>query len=139
MVEAEGIPPTANVASTGFGLNYLKNWVYAYSGVQDIPNSEFTLVDTTSGGGVIVGTVYFAIGNASAGQSDDIRFKVFMNDEVIYETEVGAANATFLSQNTVYVELIIPPFTKLKITAHDLVAAASINASAIFTGRVYDV
>jgi len=138
MVEAEGIPPTASVASPGFGLNYLKNWVYAYSGVKDTPNSEFVLLETTSGEGIIVGTLYFAIGNASAGGSDDMRFKVYMNDEVIYETEVGNSSATYLAQNTVYVELIIPPSTKFKVTSHDLTAAAANNTSAVFTGRVYD-
>jgi len=137
MPETDAIPVSASIASTGLGIRYIGNWAYAYSGVQDVPNSEFTLLETTSGSGLIAGTVYFAIGNASAGQSDDIRFKVFMNDETIYETQVGNASATYLSQNTVYVEIIVPPFTKLKITAHDLTAAASINASAVFTGRVY--
>jgi len=138
MAEAEGIPPSASVASTGFGLRYVGNWAYAYSGVQDTPNSEFTLLETISGSGLIVGTLYFAIGNASAGGSDDMRFKVFMNDEVIYETEVGNSSATYLAQNTIYVELIIPPFTKFKCTSHDLTAAAANNTSAVFTGRVYD-
>jgi len=134
---AADVQPSASIASTGFGLRYIQNWAYAYSGVQDTPNSEFTLLETTSGSGLIVGRVYFAIGNASAGGSDDMRFKIYMNDIAIYETEVGNSSATYLAQNTIYVKLIVPPFTKFKCTAHDLTAAAGNNTSAVFTGRVY--
>jgi len=135
MAKAEGIPPTASVASVGPGLRYVGNWAYAYSGdlVTD-SNNELTMLEFTTGMGIIVAKIQF---NDLSGSADLFTYKIYLNDVLM-----NAYNATAFSteQNNPdpVLFMIIPPFTKVKCAAKNS-AANNRNVIVAFTGRVYDV
>jgi len=58
MAKAEGIPPTASVASVGPGLQWAKDRCFAYSGSFQIATTAFTMLEWNSGALTIMGTFY---------------------------------------------------------------------------------
>jgi len=133
MAEAEGIPPTASVASVGPGIRYLgKEHCYAYSGVINA-SGETTYLEFTSGSGYILAKIQAVTDQANG---DDFNIKFYLNDIV-----VGVAHAFFYSNSTYVLgaakwDLIIPPFTEVKITIQNINSAD--EWAVMLTGRVYD-
>jgi len=135
MALAESLPPDASTASTGLGLRYIADWVYAYSGTVAVSSSANQhLLDFTSGAGVIVGSVELHGAFAQIGQNQ-MNFKVFFNEETILATFWEATlDASFLDYPTT---LIIPPFTRCQMDMAQS-SGADKNMQMTFTGRVYD-
>ena len=135
MAEAEGIPPTASVASVGPGINYIKNWVYAYSGkVENAAGgsgSQSVLLEFISGDGFIVSN--FTWGISFAGSNDSYTTIKFNDLEVFTATIIESGGAVPFSP----LILVIPPFTK--VTMLWGIDGATKSATGVFTGRVYDV
>ena len=135
MAEAEGIPPTASVASPGLRLNYIgKEWVYAYSGAIAVI-TETPLIESVSGEGLIVANILF--GYASYGDAD-FAYRIYLNDIKIFSQRTDNA-ATPFAANITSPEIIIPPFSKVKLTAHNVTSGDEEDQIAILTGRVYDI
>ena len=133
MAEAEGIPPTASVASVGPRINYVGNFAYAYSGNITLPDA--TLVEAlnfTSGAGVIRSKFQYSV-DVDALSTEYLRLFITFNDEsIVYNFESRGAGA--ISDMPMY--LIIPPFTLVKVK---LQGGSDAIATAWMTGRVYDV
>ena len=131
MTEADVIQPSASIASTGKGIRYVGNWAYAYSGIIAVSNSEKTLLDFTSGAGVIVmqGEAF----NPSQ-SNDDLIFKIYMNDVIVQADTMW--NVQFYYGPT-GPNLIIPPLTHVKVTCENLTAATNRDVNYLLTGRVY--
>ncbi len=133
MTEADVIQPSASIASTGKGLRYIQNWVYAYSGEIAVNNVEGTLIEARSASGIIVGHFqqqYFG------GSSDNYKWRIYFNDQAI--AAVQEPGITTAVGNTFFqINLIIPPFTLIKITAQNVTDTSSNDMGAILTGRVY--
>jgi len=135
MAKAEGIPPTASVASVGPGINYAADWVYAYSGTVAVSGSIGSLLDFTTGAGVILGSIELHGSFAQIGQNQ-FRFRVQLNGATVIDTYWDATiDSSFIDYPT---SLIIPPFTRCQM---DLAQAsgADKDMQMTFTGRVYDV
>jgi len=134
MAEAEGIPPTASVASVGPGIRYVGNWVYAYSGEITVADSELVLLEFTTGSGIIVGNVQF---NATNVAGDDYIYFVKFNNipvqgyTVLESVDRGKADYP--------IAVVIPPFTLVTITARNVTDADGNAQMVSLTGRVYDV
>ena len=130
----EAVPSNASVASTGKGLRYIgKEWVYAYSGAVDANNDETDLINSTSGAGVIVGEVNF---NYLELATEDFTFTLYLNDMVIYAyTKDQTKDA---SPGNWFPKIIIPPLTKVKITAQNITDSTAREMAVALTGRVYD-
>jgi len=142
MAEAEGIPPTASVVVPGLSLNYLGEWAYAYSGtISASYNSETTLLEFTTGEGLCVTKFDFGMDDVAMDQATQIFYQVYFNDLVVmlrrdeFYGGIGVKSSTMLSTT---LNLIIPPFTKTKITGRQNDGTAH-NMYAVLTGRVYDV
>ena len=131
MAEAEGIPPTASVASPGLGLNYIGQHCYAFNNV-NVANSVLTLLEATSGSGYIVGTIQF---NYGEGTPDNFHYHVYLNEEV-YQVYITTAGDLYTSPDNL-IPILIPPFTKLKATAVNLSSSGTINQAISLVGRVY--
>ena len=134
MTEAEGIPPTASVASVGPGLRYIGDWAYIFTGPVTTDNVETTLLDTISGAGIIVGQFQVDYANAVV-YSEDLLFQVYINEQIIYRTTLSAATSNTPTEE---VEIILPPFTNFKITCTNTTNSSNRQGAVIFTGRVYD-
>jgi len=129
MVEAEGIPPTASVASVGLGIRYVGDFAYAYSGSSAPGSGPTTFLEFTTGAGLIVGKFELNADYAGIG-GNNLQIEIYFNDlKLVQERDVGN---DFVPGDTSY-DVIIPPFTKVQV---DL-GAASGTASVNFTGRVY--
>jgi len=134
MPETDAIPVSASVASTGKGIRYIGNWVYAYSGTVSVSSSSNQhLLDFTTGAGLIVGSVELHGAFAQIGQNQ-MNFKVFFNEETVLATFWEATlDASFLDYPTT---LIIPPFTHCQMDMAQS-SGADKNMQLTFTGRVY--
>ena len=137
MAKAEGIPPTASVASVGPGIRYLgKHWAYAYSGAVSNPaggeGSKTTLLDFTSGSGLIRSKVEFGVEWSG---SDDVYLVMSLNGldifNVNYKNPEGQAA---LTGQPFYI--LIPPETRFVMTWG--IDNVTKDGFAMLTGRVYD-
>ena len=126
---------SSNPAGTGSGLNYIGNHCYAYSGTVGVNGTETTLVEFTTGASVIRGQWLPQI-LVTAHHGDDIRFACYIDEEQIMATIVAAATGNDLT-GIIRVPLIIPPFTRIKITGQNISQNLSKDTGATFTGRVY--
>jgi len=128
---AADVQPSASVVSTGKGIRYIQDRAYAYSGIIGIDNSDTTLVEFTSGSGLI--TAKIQVQNGS-GSGDDMRYDVTLNGTIVARWTYSATpNVDPLPP----LYLVIPPLTVVKISGLNQTGASSRNHTAIFTGRVY--
>lgn len=130
MALAGELPPDASTASTGLGLRYIGEHIYGYSGIVSVNDSETTMLETTSGSGYIVAKVTFN----GLGAAEDFDHFVYLNDQVVqlYRSEDRPARA---SNN---IPLIIPPFSKLKLSAQNVTNTGGRDQVVSIVGRVYD-
>jgi len=133
MAEAvKSITASTYSVSTGLGLRYIGQFCYAYSGEHDVALSEVSLIDTVSGAGIIRGSAQFAYGEPTG---EDFRYLIYFNDLIIMNQVVSGTTDTPIGP--MFYKLIIPPFTKIKMTAQNLSASNAREQTALLTGRVY--
>jgi len=135
MAKAEGIPPTASVASPGLSLHYVGGHCYAYSGTVDVDATETDLLNFTSGAGYIVAR-WLPQYMVAAHVGDDFRFVVYFNNQIVASLIMAAA----ADRDAFYpgvVHLVIPPFTEVKATADNATQNVARLVGGILTGRVY--
>jgi len=138
MAKAEGIPPTASVASVGPGLRYLgTNHCYAYSGNVGVDNTTTTLLEFTTGSGYIVANIKFAYVDSNFLGAEDFFYKIRLNGLMVFGLIVDQAKISSGLMDW-ELDLIIPPFTDFLATASNESDTDSRNQAAKFTGRVYD-
>jgi len=135
MAEAEGIPPTASVASVGPGIRYVGNYAYALSGIIDTDNSETTFLDFTSGVGVIVADINVCY---PVDSGLDFMMKLYFNDVIVQQYLIVREFATMRGWGA-GLAMIIPPFTLVKLTGANVTSGATEELIASIAGRVYDV
>jgi len=136
MVEAEGIPPTASVASVGLGIRYIGTdpmYCYAFSGSVAVNNVETVLLEFTSGSGLIRATFQFYYPEIL---TDDYEYSIYFNDIVVGGHNVAESYRNMNPGIPMY--FIIPPFTKVKGTAINQETTDNNNQQLVLTGRVYD-
>ena len=135
MAEAEGIPPTASVASVGPGIRYLGTYAYAYSGVIGVADSTVELLNFTTGTGILKAHTQFFYAEDSR-DSEDIRYRVKLNGAVVQQGIIGVSDFEAWVYGFL---LIIPPFTEVICDALNVVSSSTRNQAVTITGRVYDV
>ena len=129
----EGIPyaSTNVIAGVGKDLNYVGKHCYAYSGVISVDNNENTLLEFTTGNETIKCLVDF---NYPINVSDDYLYQVYMNGLVVYAFVAGSGHTDLEGWPST---LIIPPYTKMKLTAKNIADTSANNQVVILTGRLY--
>jgi len=137
MAEAEGIPPTASIASVGPSLRYIGGeHAYAFSGSFGASTASQTMLDFISGSGYVVGELIvngqFNAGTGGGGLSI---WTLTLNDEIV------AVLGTDTHENDMppqcFQRLIIPPFTAVKLAMVSFENTAAELLTATFNGRVY--
>jgi len=138
----EAVPANASVASVGLGIRYVSDFAYATSGtVSCLFNTETTLLNFTSGAGIIVGKFDFGINDVAMDVGTQAYYQVYFNDLIVMFRRdemsggTGVKPATMLSAT---LHMIIPPLTKVKITALQSDGTAH-DCYAMLSGRVYGV
>ena len=137
MAKAEGIPPTASVASPGLGLHYIGRHCYAYN-IFGVSTTAVTHLDFTSGDGYIIGNFQCngAADMDNIGRGQETVFQIKFNGLTILQLKTSSE--TDDNNPTVFNQILIPPFTHL-IMAADSDAANFGKTSVAFVGRVYGV
>jgi hypothetical protein len=134
LVGGGGAPNVAgggNPAGTGTSLNYIGDHAYAYSGVVSVDDNETSLIDATTGALYIVGQVTFSYPEFS---SDNYRYRIHIDEQQVWGMEVGGGTDANLIDP---VDVMIPPFSRVRITADNSASSSSVNQVAILVGRVY--
>ena len=139
MAEAEGIPPTASVASVGLGINYIGQHCYGFSGEIGCSTSSITAFDFVSGSGYILFKATFTgpllYGDPNVGS--EANWQISLNDIVIANAHTDTAEGDIIQQPQL--TFLVPPFTKVKIEVDCKDIAAAYVSCAVLTGRVYGV
>jgi len=137
MEKAEGIPPSASVASVGLSGRYIGQHFYAYSGQTAAgADADALLLDFTSGSGYIVGQFQFTYATDTL-QDADARYTIKLNGQIVIRywdfQELRAGGDPHQP-----LPMIIPPFTRVETLANNVGAGSGQLMCSIFTGRVYD-
>jgi len=139
MAKAEGIPPTASVVVPGLSLNYAADWVYAYSGVVLIDNDPAqTMLDFTSGSGLIVASFSFGTGDSAFSAAQSIGYTLKFNNITIFEQfSTSDTDGTLSYDGAVFPQqIIIPPRTQVELLGFTT-DPNNISCYAMLSGRVY--
>jgi len=136
MAKAEGIPPTASVASAGPGLRYIGEHCYAYSGTQTTDGSNWSadtvLLDFTSGTGFL--KVKFNMAHDMI-TGNNLFMKILLNEVTVVNFK-SDGNPPHQPELINY-RLLIPPFTHVEYKFG--AQAVTCTATGWLIGRVYDV
>jgi len=125
-----------NPSGVGNTLNYIGDHAYAYSGGIDVDNNATSLLKFTTGGLYVKGRFQPQYFVANAGEAtEDYRFAVKFDNQEVSVTLIaeGTDRDAFYSK----VNLIIPPFTTVEVTAQNVSDSTTRSVGAIITGRVY--
>ena len=137
MPHTDVIPTSASTASTGKGIRYVgagnRQFAYAYSGIISVNNVETTLLEFTTGSGVIDTIIQFSEFAALA-TSRDYRYKIYLNDLVVGGVGI---NSGLEPDVRIPAYLILPPLTLVKCTAQNTIDSDAHNQLATMRGRVY--
>ena len=126
-----------NPSGIGTGLNYIGDHAYAYSGGIDVDENVTSLLKFTTGGLYVKGRFQPQYFVANAGQAtEDYRFAVKFDSQEVSSTLIAEGTDRDAFYNVV--NLIIPPYTKVEITAANVTDTNTRAVGAIVTGRVYD-
>lgn len=110
------------------------DFAVAYSGVVSADNTETTLIESTTGNYLFVGT-WLPQYMVASHTGDDYRFVVYLNNSIVASVIMAAAadrDAFYLQAN-----LIIPAYTQVKIIAQNTTDTTANNVGGILTGRLY--
>ena len=112
-------------------------WVYAYSGPTGASTSSQTVLDFTTGSKLIVGQ-FITCGSivfSSAVGGVKSAFKISLNDAIVAQTQVD--NQTDHSPGPLPVDLVIPPYTNVKVQVISDDTNANAQSTVLFVGRTY--
>jgi len=137
MEEAEGIPPTASVASPGLGLRYIGEHCYAYNLLQQTTSADPHL-DFTSGDGYIVADLVLCAAVKMTAGSDGgiVVWELELNDQGIAMFKTDSVEEDMPSN--FMTKILIPPFTHFVLNGASNYSTSGFFTSAQLIGRVYD-
>jgi len=131
----KGIPYASGniVAGTGKELNYIGSHCFAFSGVVSVDNNKANLLSFTTGKEYIEAWIQLY---ASTTQADDFEVEILVNDLAIISSEYEKSySGQFV--NGIPRRVIIPPFTKVDVTAQNTQGSTNADWSTTFTGKLY--
>ena len=126
-----------NPAGTGTSLNYIGDdpkHCYGYSGQLTVSNSAVTMLEFFTGSQYTVGKLQFTwttTGDEYTG--DDLLLQVFIDDQIVISNLGGSAH----DRARAYIELLCPPFARIKVTLKNASSATGHYGTIAYTGRAY--
>ena len=122
----------SNPTGTGSSLNYIGDHAYANSGEIAVTNSETTLLEFTTQNDYVIATVQF---NMLVDTADDMFYRIKINGETVngYLTQ-GAQQSTDSNND---IPILLPPFSKITMTAANVGSSTGRNNVCVVVGRVY--
>ena len=126
-----------NPAGTGTTLNYVGDFVYAYSGAASAASSSDTRLKFSTGSEIIVGQITGngACNAASLGDGNITAFTIQVNGETVSVMKVDTSTED--SPMTAVNDLVLAPFSEVTVLSQSNGAGASRLTTVLFTGRIY--
>jgi len=130
-----GGPPLGQAntfTGTAGGLEIYGDFAAAYSGITDVNNNEINLIEFTSGNYLFVGEwngYYY-----EAVYGEDFRFIVYLNGAAV---EAFTTEGSIRGHSRAILNIIIPAFSQVKITAQNVEDSTAREMLASLTGRIY--
>jgi len=137
----EGIPYASSnvIAGAGLELNYVGDYVYAYSGTIQATQSEDTSLEFTTGNKLIVGsmTVSGGIENNGGGVAVGTvsAFTLTLNGVEIARVKTSTAGTSPDNPSLENFPLVIPPYTLVKVTVFS--SSTDGKTSTLIIGKVH--
>lgn len=118
---------------TGSALQFTNDnkHAYAYSGVKSVDDNETTLLEVSTNSEYINAHIQF---NYVASANQDFTYKIYFNDVIVQQYNVGNSVIYTSPDNFLYV--VIPPFTDVKLTAQNISDSTQLNQIVSLTGKV---
>jgi len=127
----------SNPSGIGTSLNFVGNHCYAMSGEFASSTTEQTMLSFKTSGFYVTATFVMTapIRFADLPNGATRGFKLQFNSEVVgmYKAESAQEDMPAFAQ----VEILIPPFTEVKLICKDNADASTFTGTANITGRVY--
>jgi len=126
------------IAGTGLELNYVQDRVYAYSGTFPAATSDQTMLEFMTGSKTIKG-LFECMGtfnpNASGniGDGKNTAFQIYLNGVVVSSIKIGSIGESMPTKERQ--EIIIPPYTNVKLTVLSSGASGTELSTATFVGK----
>ena len=111
-------------------LEIVGEHAYMYTGSVANATSETTIAETISGNFSLVGQWQVQLFDNT---TDDQFFRFYLNESLVAATIVTSTKDYSPYEG---IEIIIPPYTELKITSENL-GSGNKNVGSIITGRIY--
>ena len=135
MPEGVGYASTNVVAGAGLDLNYVKDRCFAYSGLFEAKTSEQTVLEFTTGSKVITGLfTYNGLTRIAVSNEGGISaFQTQLNSIPVSQCKCDTAAHDMPSQ--VFQEIVIPPYTVVKVICISSEDTANEKLCVTFTGK----
>jgi hypothetical protein len=132
LIAGAGYPLGSGGAGTSSSLNYIGDHAFLYTGFSTVDNVKKTIASFSTGGFYVLGTFQPQYDTNTA--TDNYGFEILLNDEKIGSTQITSATDYSPYQE---MEILIPPFSKIEITAQNKTDTSDNDVGAIIIGRVY--
>ena len=118
-------------------IEIIADRAYAYSGLKQIDTSEVEHLNFTTGNYLFVGTMQFqgCTDPTDPANGKSSVFTVQMNDVAITGVKVDSAVEGMPS--VMDIDLIIPPYTEIKVTCQSPATTSGLETSVLLSGRIY--
>lgn len=122
----------SNPVGIGSTLSYIGDHVTGTSGTVIFNNVETNVMEfDTVTNSYIRAQIQFTYIDYN---SKDARFKVYINDQLVYTVQLAVSHNTSTFNN---LDIILPSDSRVKLTAQNVQDTTDLSTSAIITGRVY--
>jgi hypothetical protein len=122
-----------NPTGIGTSINYIGNHAYGYSGSIDVNNTETTLLEFSTGQQYMISKIQF---NYVSPDSDNIQYRVYINNEVVQTFQSDHANLTHVFPDSV-LNILIANESRVKLTAQNVTSSSNRPQIVSLVGRVY--
>lgn len=133
------VQPEASVVQVGLGLHYVNDFAYSFSGTFAASQTTQTCLEFTTGSGVILGKFFMSGGvaylTANLGDGQHTGYRLTLNGEIA--SLIKLSSITEAMPTTAIQEILLPPFTSVKLEILSSAASASQLSTCAFSGRVY--
>jgi len=127
----------SNPSGTGTTLNYIGSHCYGYSGQLTVTNTAVTMLEFFTGTQYTKGKLQYTWHTTDSPPEytgDDLLLQVFIDDQIVISNLGGSAH----DRSRAFIELICPPYAKIKVTLANVSAATGRYGTIAYTGRVYN-
>ena len=122
-----------NPTGIGTSINYIGNHAYGYSGSIDVNNTETTLLEFSTGQQYMISKIQF---NYVSPDSDNIQYRVYINNEVVQTFQSDHANLTHVFPDSV-LNILIANESRVKLTAQNVTSSSNRPQIVSLVGRIY--